>query len=178
MHIVVGMIAALASLCWALYALQRSGLDLNELNPFLWARRRKWRKLYGTRPVFSLTKPLEVAAVMIVGILKEEGEISREQKSEVLRIFEQEFHMDSGKAVETYKSSLFLLKDELNIEQIAQGIIAPVKSSFTPEQAESLIGLLARVAAIEGPATPSQARIIEIVENAFGLESGKAGVWN
>lgn len=56
MHIVIGVISALAGLCWALIALQRSGLDLNELNPFLWARRRKWRMLYGTRPIFNLTR--------------------------------------------------------------------------------------------------------------------------
>lgn len=178
MHIVIGVITALASLCWALYALQRSGLDLNELNPFLWARRRKWRMLYGAKPVFGLTKPVEVAAVLIVGILKEEGEISREQKSEVLRIFEQTFHLDAGKAVDLYKSSLFLLKDEMNIEQIVKGIIAPVKSGFAPEQAESLLELLNRVAVIEGPVTPSQMRIIEIVADEFGRESVKAGVWS
>lgn len=177
MHIVIGVITALASLCWALYALQRSGLDLNELNPFLWARRRKWRMLYGAKPVFSLTKPVEVAAILIVGILKEEGEISREQKSEVLRIFEQKFHLDAGKAVELYKSSLFLLKDEMNIEQIVKGIIAPVKSSFTPEQVESLLELLSQVASIEGPVTSSQMRIIEIIADEFGRESVKAGAW-
>lgn len=117
MHIVIGVISALAGLCWALIALQRSGLDLNELNPFLWARRRKWRMLYGARPIFNLTKPLEVAALLIVAVLKEEGDISREQKSEVLSIFEREFHLDAGKAAEMYKSCLFLLKDEMNIEQ-------------------------------------------------------------
>jgi hypothetical protein len=178
MHIVIGVISALAGLCWALIALQRSGLDLNELNPFLWARRRKWRKLYGTKPIFNLTKPLEVAAVLIVGILREEGEISREQKSEVLRIFEQEFHLDAGKAIEMYKSCLFLLKDEMNIDQSVQGIITPARSNFTPEQAESLINLLRRVAAMEGSPGPIQARIIEKVENEFGRESAPAGVWS
>lgn len=178
MHIVIGVITALAGLCWALYSLQRSGLDLNEFNPFLWARRRKWRKLYGTKPIFNLAKPVEVAAVLIVGLLKEEGDISREQKSEVLRIFEQEFHLDSEKAVEMYKGSLFLLKDEMNIEQSIQGIIAPAKANFTPEQTESLIELLKRVAAIEGSASVTQTRVIETVENEFGPESARAGVWS
>lgn len=41
MHIIIGVITAIAGLLWALNRLNESGFNLNSLNPFLWARRRK-----------------------------------------------------------------------------------------------------------------------------------------
>ena len=49
-HIVIGVLSAVAGLIWAMVALQRSGLDLNALNPFLWHRRSQWKKKYGENP--------------------------------------------------------------------------------------------------------------------------------
>ena len=44
MHIVLGVLSAVAGLIWAIVALQRSGFDPASLNPFLWYRRSQWRK--------------------------------------------------------------------------------------------------------------------------------------
>ena len=38
MHIILSVITALGGLIWAIVALQRSGFDINSLNPFLWHR--------------------------------------------------------------------------------------------------------------------------------------------
>jgi hypothetical protein len=46
MHYLIGLITAVAMLIFALSRLQRAGLDLNALNPFLWYRRAQWKKLY------------------------------------------------------------------------------------------------------------------------------------
>ena len=44
MHIILSVITALGGLIWAIVALQRSGFDINSLNPFLWHRHNQWRE--------------------------------------------------------------------------------------------------------------------------------------
>lgn len=178
MHVLIGLITALGGLLWALHALQRSGLDLGGLNPFAWARRRRWQKLYGSKPIYSLERPMEVAALLIVGVLKEEGEISREQKTAVVEIFRNEFHLSDDQAREAFSASVFLLKDELNLDQSVQGIIEPCRDRFTPDQAESLLGMLERVAAIEGPATEAQRSIIDAVRRELTSAPDHQGRWS
>jgi hypothetical protein len=158
MHVLIGLITALAGLVWALYSLQRAGFDLN---PAGWGRRRQWRKLYGTKPIFTLQRPMEAAALLMVGVLKQEGEISREQKAALVEIFRETFHLDEAQAQDVFASSVFLLKDELNLDQSVRGILAPTRERFTPEQAASLIALLERVARLEGAPNDAQQRIID-----------------
>lgn len=87
MHIIIGVLTAIAGLVWALHSLQNSGVDLNSFNPFTWARRRKWEKLYGAKPLYNLVKPMEAAASLIVGTLAQEGIISSDQKMQVISLF-------------------------------------------------------------------------------------------
>lgn len=164
MHIIIGVLTAVAGLIWALNSLQRSGLDLNSFNPFTWARRRQWAKLYGAKPLYNLDSAMEVAAVLIVAVLKQEGEITREQKLKVLELFQSEFKISASQAMELFVASAFLIKDELELAQSVQKIIAPCKGSFSPDQTSSLLSMLNSVARIEGEPTKSQLDIIRKVE--------------
>jgi hypothetical protein len=177
MHIIIGLLTALAGLIWAVIALQRSGMDIGAVNPGAWARRRRWRKQYGTKPLYSLQRPLEAAAVLIVGMLKQEGEISREQKAAVIDIFIKDFHLTADQAREALGSSVYLLKDEINPEQCVAGILEPSRAAFTPEQATSLIELLERVASLEGEATQAQQRMLQAVREALAIEPEHPGKW-
>jgi hypothetical protein len=100
MHIVLGVLSAVAGLVWAMVALQRSGFDPASLNPFLWYRRSQWRRKYGTSPILNLDNPMDVAAVLILGTAKCEGEISTEQKRAVQSIFETEFNLNRDVATD------------------------------------------------------------------------------
>lgn len=177
MHIIIGLLTALAGLIWALTALQRSGVDLTAFNPGAWSRRRRWRKQYGTKPIFSLQRSMEAAALLIVGMLKQEGEISREQKAAVIDIFQREFHLDEKQAREVFGSSVYLLKDEINLDQSVPGILAPCRDAFTPEQSESLIALLRQVATLEGEANEVQQRILESVSRELAQPTSGPRKW-
>jgi hypothetical protein len=113
MHIVLGVLSAAAGLIWALVALQRSGFDPASLNPFLWLRRSRWRKSYSTRAIFNLDNPMDVAAVLILGTAKCEGEISTQQKQAVQAIFESEFNLDRSTATDLLVASAHLIRDEI-----------------------------------------------------------------
>ncbi len=173
MHIVIGAITALAGLLWALNSLQRSGLDLNSFNPFFWARRRKWKKLYGRKPLYYLEKPMEAASVIIIGLLNEEGFISKEQKRHVIELFQSNFQLNEQEANELLVSSLHLVKHELNLAKSVNNILNMSQSKFTPEMVDTFLQILKSVATFEGAATKSQQDIIDAVTQFFSADKKK-----
>jgi hypothetical protein len=79
----------------------------------LWLRRSRWRKSYSTRAIFNLDNPMDVAAVLILGTAKCEGEISTQQKQAVQAIFESEFNLDRSTATDLLVASAHLIRDEI-----------------------------------------------------------------
>lgn len=168
MHIVISVLTALAGLIWALTMLHRSGVDLNSFNPFFWLRRRRWQKLHGTNPLYKLSSPIEVATVLVVALVKVEGEITREQKSSVLEIFTHEFHLSASQAGDAFSSSAFLLQNEMHIANSIKKIVDPCKNQFSPDQVSSLLSILNRVARLEGDASENQSELLAAITKAFG----------
>ena len=178
MHIIIGVLTALAGLVWALHSLQNSGVDLNSFNPFTWARRRKWEKTYGMKPLYNIQSSMDAAAVLIVAVLKQEGEISKEQKQFVLKLFEDEFDITASEASELLVSSSFMIKDELDIEQSVSKILEPSKKNFTGIQVASLLDMLGKVSLIEGNPNDAQRKLIKVVEGEFAKVMKKESRWN
>ena len=176
MHIIIGAITALAGLIWALNSLQRSGFDLNSLNPFHWARRRKWQKLYCRKPLYELDKPLEAAGAIIVGLVNQEGIISQEQKKHVIELFESNFNLNSNEANELLLASSHLVKDELNLAGSVRNILEISRSKFTPEMIETFIEILKSAANFHGSATAIQQDIIDAVTKFFRADA-KSNEW-
>mgnify|MGYP001547575251 CR=1 FL=1 len=171
MHILIGAITAIAGLLWALNSLQRSGVDLNAFNPFTWVRRRKWEKLYGRKPLYELDKPLEAAAAIIVGLLNQEGIISKEQKQHITELFKSNFNLNEKESTELLVSSTHLVKDELNIERAVANILALSKDKFSPEMVDTFLSILKSVASLEGTPSDSQLKIIDNVALYFKAEN-------
>jgi len=177
MHIIIGLITAIGGVVWALYRLQNSGLDLNSFNPFYWARRRKWEKQLGTKPLHCLDKPIDAAAVLLISTAKIEGEITREQKAEIINLFVNEFNLDKNKAVELYSSSSYLLQDPINAVAEVKNILSPCKNMFNPEQTESLITMLKKIASLENEISNEQLNLIGAVEKELRIKKADSGNW-
>jgi uncharacterized tellurite resistance protein B-like protein len=178
MHYLIGLISATAMLIFALSRLQRAGLDLNALNPFLWYRRAQWRKLYGSKPLYSLDQPMDVAALLLLATAKCEGEVSAEQKKFLLQIFKQEFHLSDKEATALLASSAYLLRDELYIASQLEKVLARSKQAFTPEQAESTIELMQRLSWLDGEPNYEQAKLIDNTKQIFTLVVSAGGTWS
>ena len=56
---------------------------------------------------------MDVAAVLILGTVKCEGEISAEQKRAIKAIFEQYFKLDGDAAADLLLASAHLIRDEI-----------------------------------------------------------------
>jgi hypothetical protein len=176
MHIIIGIISAAAGLIWAINSLQRSGLDLNSFNPFYWARRRKWEKLRGANPLHSINQPIEAATVIIVGALKEIGEITTEQKNRLIEIFQSQLHLSEASSKEAFSSAIFMVKDLINFHQSIKNILAPTIDSFTPEQSQSLIKIVEEVIKLDGEPTETQSLIIKSLKSEFKRTNGELPV--
>ena len=167
MHIIIGIITAVAGLIWAINSLQNSGLDLNSLNPFTWARRRKWEKLRGTKPLHNIKQPIEAATVIIVGALKEIGEITTDQKNAVLNIFQTQLHLSESSSKEAFSSAAFMVKDAFNFHQSIKNILAPTIDSFSQDQTQSLIKIVEDVIQLDGKPNEAQLLILKSLNFEF-----------
>lgn len=167
MHIVLGLLSGIAGVVWAFVALQRSGFSLDSLNPFAWYRRHQWLKTYGMKPIFNLREPVDVAGLLLLAVLKCEGEISAEQKRALLAVFETDFHLEAHEAGELLVASSHLLRNELSIAGEVGKVLEKSLPDFSPAKAESLLNLMQRLANLESPANEEQRRLIGAVEQYF-----------
>lgn len=177
MHVVIGLLTAVAGLIWAFVALQRAGVSLSSLDPFAWYRRMQWRKKYADKPIYCLDEPVDVAAVLLLGIAKCEGEISAQQKQELLKIFATEFHMTADEAADLMLASAHLIRNEIYLLDNLPRILERSKERFTPPQVTSLLSLMQRVANLEGAVNEEQRKLIEATERYFSARAQAKGAW-
>ncbi len=164
MHVVVGLITALAGLIWALNRLQNSGVDLNSFNPFTWYRRHQWKKKLNRNPLYNLSSSMEVGSVLIFGMAKLSGEITRETKQEIMKIYGDTFNLSEQDASDLYSHSSFLTRDIADLPRVAKRIISESKDPFTDAQVQSLVGILEKVAKIESEPNKMQMDYLEVIK--------------
>ena len=88
MHIIMGILGSIITILILTNQLSRLGIDVGKLNPFAWYRRNKWQKKYHADPAFSLDRPMEAVAGLMYVMAKCSGEITREQKECILKLYE------------------------------------------------------------------------------------------
>ncbi len=177
MHVVLGALGSITTIMWILYRLAQAGIDLGGLNPFLWTRRRRWRKKYETNPIYTIEQPLDAAALVLTATAKVTGEITSEEKRLLLRIFEREFHGTKRDAAALLASSTFLIGQGDEIRDSLEKILEPSAANFTPEQAESVILLANKIAYAGGEATEVQKEFLSSLSKHFKPDSGEKKKW-
>lgn len=177
MHIIIGLITAIGGLLWALNSLQRSGFSFSSLNPFAWKRRREWRKKYQESPLYSINNPMESAAVLLLGTAKLEGEISQEQKKQILNIFSEEFNLSTNEAGELFASTAYLLQHENNFLKNINRILSKSAEKFSSEQKQSTLELIKRISQIDSDILETQQELINTVSKIL-LVNNKQEKWS
>ena len=175
MHIVLGLLTTIISI---LYLLDRMGIDLGGLNPFYWRRRRAWAAKYQGDPIYSVEDPMHVAALLIVGAGKLEGDLSAEQKIAVLRLFKSKFSLDAAAASELLGSAAHLLGAPQVIDAQLNGVAQKNKDRLSGDQAESMIQMMLDVASVDGEPSAKQSDYIDSVRGLFVAPEKGQGVWS
>lgn len=174
---IIAVITALAGLVWALNSLQRSGFQFSSLNPFLAYRRWQWTKTYGGKPIYKLDRPMDVAAVLLLGIAKADGDITSDQKKELLAMFQGEFNLSRDEASDLLLASSYLIRDEIYLVDRLDKILARSAPRFDPEAVTSLLAMMRRVAVLDGSVNSEQQKLIDATERFFGERTKVKGKW-
>lgn len=177
MHVIIAAITALAGLLWAINSLQRSGFSLSSINPFLAYRRWQWRRTYGGKPIYKLERPMDVAAVLLLGIAKADGDITSDQKRELQSMFQNEFDISRDEAADLLLASSHLIRDEIYIVDHLDKILERSAQRFEPAAVGSLLGMMRRVAALDGDINGEQQKLIDATERFFSSRNQATGKW-
>ncbi len=178
MHIILGALGTIVTILWLLYRLAEMGIDLGGLNPFLWQRRRKWKKHYDANPVYKIDSPMEATALLITAVAKADGDMSAEEKDEILNIFTSEFHLSRKDAAGLLISSSHLLGKGDEVRNSLKKVLDPSRDKFTSEQSTSAIELLKRISEVAGPASDIQHELIDNVTRLLNQPSAATGKWS
>lgn len=146
MHIVIALLGSIATILIILSRLADAGIDLGGLNPFLWNRRRKWKKKYEGNPLFKIDTPLDATAILMVATAKADGDMTREDKILLLHSFETDFNLSKKDAAGLLISSAHLLGNGQELTKSVKSFLAPSKDSFSDTQANSAIELVTKIA--------------------------------
>lgn len=174
MHIILG---ALGSIVTILYLLDRLGIDLGGMNPFYWYRRRAFAKKYGADPIFSVEDPMHIASLLIIGAAKLDGDMTATQKDTARRLFGSEFSLSEKEASQLFGSAAHLLAAPQLLEEQLTKLVARSGGRFSPEQAASLLDMMAQVASADGGLSASQEAFIQQVRTDFPTAAKPEGTW-
>ena len=103
MHIILGILGSIVTILFYLSMISRSGVNfgwIGWLNPFAWQRRRAWRQIHQTDPIYKITSPMEATACLMYAMARCSGDVTREQKTVMLESFRQEFHLSERDAAD------------------------------------------------------------------------------
>jgi uncharacterized tellurite resistance protein B-like protein len=178
MHVILGALGTLVTILWLFYRLAEMGIDVGGLNPFLWHRRRKWKKYHDANPVYKLESPLEATALLMTAVAKADGDMSAEEKTAILKIFSEEFHLSEKDAAGLLVSSSHLLGKGEEVRDNLKQVLAPSLPNFTPEQAHSAIELITRVSQVAGQTSELQHQIVANAGHFLGSKVSKNGKWS
>jgi hypothetical protein len=177
MHILLALLGSIVTILILLKGLADAGISLGGLNPFLWRRRRAWRQKYEANPLFALEHPMEIAAVLAVATAKADGDMSAAERKALLAEFESTFSLTAQKSVELLTASAHILGDGQLLREKLDDVLAKHRDAFNEAQRESLVGMLERVAHINGAATTAQSELIGRARRALQLDTSAKGVW-
>ena len=177
MHVLIAAITAVAGLLWALNSLQRSGFNPSSLNPFLAYRRWQWNRTHGMKPIYRLERPMDVAAVLLLGVAKADGAITSDQKKELLALFQAEFEISRDEASDLLLASSHLIRDEIYLVDHLDKILKPSAARFEGDAVASLLRMMRKVAVLDGSVNSEQQKLIDETEAFFAAKAPRAQKW-
>lgn len=177
MHILLGILGTVVTILILLNRLSNTGIDLGWLNPFLWKKRRKWRKMYEGNPVYKITSPMDATALLMVAAAKADGDMTEESKENILSLFEKEFHLSGKEATGLMISSVHLLGDGEEVRNNIGAVLAPSLGQFSESQSASTINLIGRVAGAAGSRPEHIQNIVNTIENVFAKKNNNKNQW-
>lgn len=177
MHILLGALGTIVTILILLNRLAEAGIDLGGLNPYLWNRRRKWRNTYNGNPVYKIEDPMDATAILMVSVVKADGDMTKEDKNLLLGLFENEFKLTKKDAAGLLISSTHLVSDGTKVRENIKQFLLPSKASFTESQAESAVTLITQVAGNPDSVHPNVQELLQNIKKELPSTSPAKQTW-
>jgi hypothetical protein len=149
MHIVLSFLGVIVTILILLKRLADAGVSLGGLNPFLWHRRTQRRDQANGNSIFAIEDPMEASALILTGATKVSGDMTSEQKSFLLSVFEQEFHLSGKESAGLLASSAYLLGDGQALKSDLEKVLQPSLENFSQTQVASIANILDRLCKLD-----------------------------
>lgn len=175
MHIII---AFLGSLLTIFYLLDRLGIDVGGLNPFYLYRRYAFAKKYGADPIFSVEDPMHIASLIVIGSAKLGGDLTAEQKRMAQDLFEREFSLDKKEASQLFGSAAHLLAAPALLQSQLEKLVGRNKTTFSSEQADSLVAMAQAVSSADGAGTDEQRAFLALLSQELTPKREPEGTWS
>ena len=160
----IALLGAIAGLIWAINSLEKAGLSLN---PFTWWRRFQWRKKHGTKPLYNLRDPAEVAAVLLLGIAKCKGDVTATQKARLRDLYVGVLKMPAAEADDMLVAAAYMLRDEIYLVDNVERLLLNTRRGLSAEQKASVLNLMEEMATVDGPVNAEQRKLIDRTMECF-----------
>lgn len=177
MHIVLSILGAIITILILLNRLEANGIDIGWLNPFAWKRRRDWAKKYHANPLYSISSPMEVTALIMVALAKSEGDISSQQKKAILEKFVAVFNLSTTDATDLMRSVSHLLNEDIAAVKDTHKLLEPSSASFTQEQVSSSLSLFKYISTLESPMNDYQRFVLNAFNSHFSSRFNASIGW-
>ena len=164
MHMLLSLLGTIVTIVILCKRLSDSGIDLSWLNPFGLSSDTSSDQ---GKQLFSLSDPLEVAALLATTIAKIDGDLSSQEKTVLLQLFQTEFHISEQQASDRLRCSNILFGDgRLAITMPAQIMHASLQS-FSPEKAQSVMRLLNTISQVDNKNQAATQGFVSQIEAIF-----------
>lgn len=107
---------------------------------------------------------MDATAILMVACAKADGDMTKEDKSLLLNLFENDFKLSKKEAAGLLISSTHLLGDGNEVRNSVNGFLARSKSDFAETQASSAIDLISQVAGDPDTMHPNTKEFLQKVE--------------
>lgn len=121
---------------------------------------------------------MEATALLITAAAKADGDMSSEEKAEILRIFSEEFHLSKSDAAGLLISSSHLLGKGEEVRDDLQKVMSTSLDNFTQEQATSAIELITRVTNVADSTSELQRQLIDNADRILRSKAPDRGKWS
>lgn len=174
MHVIIGLLGGLVTI---FYLLDRLGVDIGGLNPFYWYRRHAFAKKFGADPIYSIEDPVHIAALLVIGTAKLDGDITSGQKETAQELFSSQFSIDATEASGLFGSAAHLLAAPQLVGTQLEKLADRNGDRFAPDQVSSMVEMMRAVASADGVPSSSQEEFIESIQSRFGTPPEQQGTW-
>ena len=143
---ILAILGFIVTILILLNRLANAGIDLGGLNPFLWHRRKKWKDKLEGNPIYQIDSPMDVVGLYMLAVVKADGDLSKEDKSHLLKLYSENFHLSDKEASALLTASSHLLGDGEEAQQNVAKVFEKSLANFRQSQITSTKELIREAA--------------------------------